>query len=80
MQEQQQRKRIKKQEEDGEFGVIRGIDFKGVRTVINVDAPDTVQVSSRKMKYAQQDTDVLHAKFFQSVLEGPVSAGCSWQL
>lgn len=42
-QQQQQRKR-RKAEEDGEFGVIRGIDFKGVRTVINVDAPDTVQV------------------------------------
>lgn len=32
-------------EQDAEFGVIRGIDFKGVRTVINVDAPDTCQVS-----------------------------------
>ena len=79
MQQQQQRKRVKKQEEDGEFGVIRGIDFKGVRTVINVDAPDTVQVSSRKLEDAQQDSDVLHAKFCQSILEGPVSAGCSWQ-
>ena len=48
--------------------------------MINVDAPDTVQVSSSNIEYAQQDTDVLHAKVFQSILEGPVSAGCSWQL
>ena len=46
----QQRKRARKSEEDGEFGVIRGIDFKGVRTVINVDAPDTVQVISHGHK------------------------------
>ena len=43
-QQQQQRKRARKGEADGEFGVIRGIDFKGVRTVINVDAPDTAEV------------------------------------
>ena len=29
---------------DAEFGVVRGIDFKGVRTVINVDVPDSVEV------------------------------------
>ena len=29
---------------DAEFGVVRGIDFKGVRTVINVDIPDSVEV------------------------------------
>ena len=46
-QQQQQRKRAKRAEQAGEFGVIRGIDFKGVRTVINVDAPDTVQVGLR---------------------------------
>ena len=27
-----------------EFGVVRGIDFKGVRTVVNVDAPESVPV------------------------------------
>ena len=43
-QQQQQRKRARKAEADQEFGVIRGIDFKGVRTVINVDAPDTAEV------------------------------------
>ena len=42
--QQQQRKRARKGEADREFGVIRGIDFKGVRTVINVDAPDTAEV------------------------------------
>ena len=43
-QQQQQRKRARKAGADEEFGVIRGIDFKGVRTVINVDAPDTAEV------------------------------------
>ncbi len=28
--------------DSAEFGVVRGIDFKGVRTVINVDAPESV--------------------------------------
>ena len=27
-----------------EYGVVRGIDFKGVRTVVNVDAPESVPV------------------------------------
>ena len=30
-----------------EFGVVRGIDFKGVRTVVNVDAPESVSVRPR---------------------------------
>jgi ATP-dependent RNA helicase DDX56/DBP9 len=42
-QAQQQRKR-RRAEPDAEFGVIRGVDFKGVRSVINVDAPDSVPV------------------------------------
>lgn len=29
---------------DEEFGVTRGIDFKGVRTIINYDLPSSVQV------------------------------------
>ncbi|KAK9802873.1 hypothetical protein WJX72_007990 [[Myrmecia] bisecta] len=44
-QKQQQHKKRKGMpgDEDGaEFGVTRGIDFKGVRTVINVDAPADV--------------------------------------
>ncbi len=28
---------------DEEFGVTRGIDFKGVRTIINYDQPSSVQ-------------------------------------
>ena len=28
---------------DEEFGVTRGIDFKGVRTIINYDLPSSVQ-------------------------------------
>ena len=39
------RKRGRKTENDNEFGVIRGIDFQGVKTVINVDVPESVQVS-----------------------------------
>lgn len=40
-----QRKRKRASENDSEFGVIRGIDFQGVTTVINVDVPDSVQVT-----------------------------------
>ncbi|KXZ52784.1 hypothetical protein GPECTOR_8g172 [Gonium pectorale] len=32
-----------KERKDAEFGVTRGIDFKGVRTVINVDPPSSLQ-------------------------------------
>ncbi|KAK9906356.1 hypothetical protein WJX75_000482 [Coccomyxa subellipsoidea] len=32
-----------RRENDSEFGVIRGIDFQGVKTVINVDVPESVQ-------------------------------------
>lgn len=28
---------------DEEFGVTRGIDFKGVRTIVNFDPPSSVQ-------------------------------------
>ena len=35
-------KKRKRPETDGEFGVTRGVDFKGIATVINVDAPPTV--------------------------------------
>ena len=49
-QQQQQRKRPRKAGADEEFGVIRGIDFKGVRTVINVDAPDTAEVCHAVLK------------------------------
>lgn len=34
-----------RRENDSEFGVIRGIDFQGVKTVINVDVPESVQVT-----------------------------------
>ncbi len=40
-----QRKRKRASENDSEFGVIRGIDFQGVKTVINVDVPESVQVT-----------------------------------
>lgn len=39
------RNRKRGAEADSEFGVIRGIDFQGVRTVVNVDVPESVQVS-----------------------------------
>ena len=39
------RKRGRASENDSEFGVIRGIDFQGVKTVINVDVPESVQVT-----------------------------------
>ena len=35
-------KKRKHPEADKEFGVTRGVDFKGVETVINVDAPTSV--------------------------------------
>ena len=35
-------KKRKRPEADSEFGVTRGVDFKGVATVINVDAPPSV--------------------------------------
>lgn len=31
----------RKRDQDEEFGVTRGVDFKGVETVLNIDAPDT---------------------------------------
>uniref|UniRef100_A0A383WG42 RNA helicase n=1 Tax=Tetradesmus obliquus TaxID=3088 RepID=A0A383WG42_TETOB len=37
---QQQQQKARK---DEEFGVTRGIDFKGVRSIINFDIPDSVQ-------------------------------------
>ncbi|KAG0615507.1 hypothetical protein M758_5G047000 [Ceratodon purpureus] len=36
------KKKSKKAVGDAEFGVVRGIDFKNVRTVINYDMPETV--------------------------------------
>lgn len=35
---------VQKQRKDEEFGVTRGIDFKGVRSIVNYDVPDSVQV------------------------------------
>lgn len=35
-------KKRKHPDSDREFGVTRGVDFKGVETVINVDAPATI--------------------------------------
>ncbi len=37
------RKRKRSEGERAEYGVTRGVDFRGVKTVINVDAPATVQ-------------------------------------
>lgn len=34
-------KKRKRPDSDREFGVTRGVDFKGVETVINVDAPSS---------------------------------------
>lgn len=39
------RKRKRNEGERAEYGVTRGVDFRGVKTVINVDAPATVQRS-----------------------------------
>ena len=36
----------KRKRDDGdraEYGVTRGVDFRGVKTVVNVDAPSSVQ-------------------------------------
>jgi hypothetical protein len=38
---------VKKGKEE-EFGVTRGIDFKGVRSVINYDIPDSLQVGGEQ--------------------------------
>jgi hypothetical protein len=45
-QQQQQQQATKKKGKDEEFGVTRGIDFKGVRSVINYDIPDSLQVGT----------------------------------
>jgi hypothetical protein len=45
-QQQQQQHASKKKGKDEEFGVTRGIDFKGVRSVINYDIPDSLQVGT----------------------------------
>lgn len=37
------KKRKRDEGERAEYGVTRGVDFRGVKTVINVDAPSTVQ-------------------------------------
>ena len=37
------KKRKRDEGERAEYGVTRGVDFRGVKTVINVDAPATVQ-------------------------------------
>lgn len=37
------KKRKRSEGERAEYGVTRGVDFRGVKTVINVDAPATVQ-------------------------------------
>jgi hypothetical protein len=43
-QPEKQSKQQQKARKDEEFGVTRGIDFKGVRSIINFDIPDSVQV------------------------------------
>lgn len=40
---QQGKKGAKRPQRDEEFGVTRGIDFKGVRTIVNFDPPSSVQ-------------------------------------
>ena len=37
------KKRKRDQGDAAEYGVTRGVDFRGVKTVINVDAPSTVE-------------------------------------
>ena len=36
------KKRKRDEGDHAEYGVTRGVDFRGVKTVINVDAPSTV--------------------------------------
>jgi ATP-dependent RNA helicase DDX56/DBP9 len=43
-QQEKQAKQQQKARKDEEFGVTRGIDFKGVCSIINFDIPDSVQV------------------------------------
>jgi ATP-dependent RNA helicase DDX56/DBP9 len=46
-QQQREREQRGRPAKDEEFGVTRGIDFKGVRTVINYDLPASVQGARR---------------------------------
>jgi ATP-dependent RNA helicase DDX56/DBP9 len=41
--DQEQQQGSGKRQKDAEFGVTRGIDFKGVRTVVNFDPPTSVE-------------------------------------
>ena len=55
-QQQQQGQQSKgqsgRQSKDEEFGVTRGIDFKGVRTIVNYDLPASVQGASEAKQNA----------------------------
>ena len=37
------KKRKRDEGDRAEYGVTRGVDFRGVKTVVNVDAPSSVQ-------------------------------------
>ena len=37
------KKRKRELGDAAEYGVTRGVDFRGVKTVINVDAPSTIE-------------------------------------